>query len=178
MQRRALLGCMPAVLAGCATPPPSATAPALLLRLPPASLGRRLALAQRLHVWAGAHEVEFEALLEADEQTLRLALLAFAQPLARLHWDGTTLTQHAAPGWPTAVSAERVLSDLVLVLWPAEAVAAALPPDWSLQHDSTGRELRWRGAVVQRVRHDGLQRVRLEHLVLGYRMQIDSQQLP
>lgn len=177
MQRRALLGCMPAVLAGCATPPPSSTAPALLLRLPPASLGRRLALAQRLHVWAGAREFQFEALLETDEQSLRLALLSFAQPVARLHWDGTTLTQHVAPGWPAAVSAERVLSDLVLVLWPADAVAAALPAHWTLQHDAAGRELRWRGSVVQRVRYGDAERVQLEHLVLGYRMQIDSRAL-
>ena len=135
-------------------------------------------MAQQLHVQAGAREFLFEALLEADEQSLRLALLAFAQPLARLEWDGSTLQQHSAPGWPHAVPVERVLSDLILVLWPAATVAAALPADWSLQHDTAARELRWRGMAVQRVRYDGAQRVHLEHLVLGYRMQIDSQSLP
>ena len=174
--RRALLATLPALLAGCATPPPAP--PELLLRLPPAALGRRLAWAQRLQVRAGDREFEFEALLEVDEQSLRLALLAFARPLARLHWDGSTLQQHTAVGWPPAVSAERVLSDLVLVLWPAAVVATALPADWSLQYDSTARELRWRGMAVQRVHYDGAQRVLLEHLVLGYRMQIDSQSLP
>ena len=64
------------------------------------------------------------------------------------------------------------------MLWPADAVAAALPTGWSLQHDSRERELRWRGTAVLRVRYDGPQRVHLEHLVLGYRMQIDSQALP
>jgi len=135
---------------------------------------------QQLHVWAGAREFEFQALLEADPASLRLALLAFAQPLARLQWDGTTLTQQVAPGWPPAVSAERILSDLVLVLWPAGAVAAALPPGWSLQFDAAGRDLRWRGHLVQRVRYDNREhgrRVLLEHLGLGYRMQIDAQAL-
>ena len=174
--RRSLLVTLPALLAGCATPPPAP--PELLLRLPPAALGRRLALTQRLQVQTGDREFEFEALLEADEQSLRLALLAFARPLARLHWDGLTLQQQTAAGWPPAVSAERVLSDLVLVLWPVAAVTAALPADWSLQHDSATRELRWRGMAVQRVHYDGPQRVLLEHLVLGYRMQIDSQALP
>ena len=174
--RRTLLASLPAWVAGCATPQPAP--PELLLRLPPAALGRRLAWAQRLQVHAGDRDFQFEALLEADEQSLRLALLASARPLARLHWDGSTLQQHTAPGWPTAVSVERVLSDLSLVLWPADAVAAALPAGWSLHHDSAGRELRWRDLAVQRVRYDGPLRVHLEHLVLGYRMQIDSQPLP
>jgi hypothetical protein len=179
MQRRNVLAASCAALwvgvVGCAMPAPAP--PALLLQLPPAALGRRLALSQQLRIWAGGHEFQFEALLEADAETLQLALLAFAQPVARLRWDGSSLTQHTAPGWPKAVSAERVLSDLVLALWPAAAVAAALPPDWSLQHDASSRELRWRGSVVQRVHYDEPQRVRLEHLVLGYRMQIDSQPL-
>ena len=70
------------------------------------------------------------------------------------------------------------MSDLILVLWPAAAVVAALPADWSLQDDGAVRELRWRGIAVQRVRYDGAYRVHLEHLGLDYRMQIDSQILP
>ena len=84
------------------------------------------------------------------------------------------------------MSAERVLSDLVLVLWPAAAVAAALPAGWSLQDgslqdDGRLRQLRWHDTLVQQVRYDNrdnLQRVLLEHFVQGYSMQIDSQSLP
>lgn len=180
MQRRSLLLLTAGAMTACASAPPR-MAPELLLRLPPGALGRRLALAQQLHVWAAAREFQFEALLEADEQTLRLALLAHGRPMARLTWDGTTLTQQAAPGWPAAVSAERVLSDLILVLWPADAVAAALPAEWALEHGAAGRELRWRSTLVQRVHWDQVEpgkRVLLEHLLQGYRMQIDSRALP
>lgn len=180
MQRRRLIAlaatATTASLAGCATATPSP--PALLLRLPPAALGRRLALAQQLTIRTRQREFQLEALLEADDEALQLALLSLGQPVARLHWDGASLTQHTVPGWPDAVSAERLLSDLVLVLWPAEAVSASLPPDWSLQHDESSRRLRWRGAVVQQVRYEGPRRLQLEHFVLGYRMQIDSQPLP
>lgn len=172
MLRRHTFALLWLALTGCATPPPAA--PELLLRLPPSVLGRRLAMTQQLRIWVGGREFELEALIEVDEQLLRLAMLAFTQPLARLEWDGTILTMHSTPGWPAAVSAERVLSDLVLVLWPAEVVAAALPADWSLRHDSAGRELLWKGSVVQRVSYDNAQRTRLEHLTQGYRMQIDS----
>lgn len=178
MQRRAWLAALTAALAGCAIEAQPPRAPALLLRLAPAALGRRLALAQQLRVWAGTHEFQFEALLEADERSLRLAVFAFGQVVARLQWDGTSLVQQMTPGWPAAVAGEQVLSGLVLVLWPAEAVAASLPPEWSLHADREGRELRWRGVAVQRVRIESPQRVQLEHLTLGYRMQIDSQELP
>ena len=164
MQRRHLLTTLLAGLGACATP---SAAPPLLLRLAPTALGRRLALAQQLRIFAGGAEYQFEALLEADEEALLLALLAFGQPLVRLRWDGTALTQQAAPGWPAAVSAERILSDLVLVLWPAAAITAALPPEWTLQHDGTSRELRWRSATVQRVRYDTPRRTELEHCALG-----------
>lgn len=177
MQRRRLLAVLGVAWStGCSTPAPAP--PALLLRLPPAMLGRRLALAQQLRIWAGDREAQFEALLEADESMLRLAMLAFGRPVARLEWDGHALTQHAAPGWPPAITAEHVLSDLVLVWWPADAVAATLPADWSLRHDDVSRELRWRGTAVQRVRYGDARQVLLEHLILGYRMQVDSRPAP
>ena len=58
LYRRALLATLPALLAGCATPPPAP--PELLLRLPPAALGRRLAWAQQLQVQAGDRNFQFD----------------------------------------------------------------------------------------------------------------------
>jgi hypothetical protein len=173
LRRRTLLAAPLALAqAGCAAL--QSAPPTLLLRLPPAALGRRLELVQQLRVWTERGEGRFEALFEADESVVQLAVLAAARPAARLRWDGRSLEQHMAPQWPTAVSSERVLSDLTLVWWPATAVAAALPADWSLQHDSAARELRWRDRIVQRVSYPTPGRAELEHLVLGYRMQIDS----
>jgi hypothetical protein len=152
--------------------------PPLLLRLAPETLGRRLALMQLIQVQAGGTQFQFEALLEADEASLRLAVLAFGRPMVRLIWDGQVLRQDAAPQWPAAVSAERMLSDLTLALWPADAVAAALPAGWSLRHDADGRELRWQGTAVQRVRQVESAVIELEHLALRYRMRIESRTPP
>jgi hypothetical protein len=162
----------PLALAGCASL--QAAPPPLQLRLPPAALGRSLALMQQLTVWTERGSGQFEALLEADESALQLAVLAGTRPVARLYWDGRSLYQQMAPQWPPAVTAERVLSDLTLVLWPAAAVAAALPAGWSLRHDDAMRELRWRDRLVQRLSYPTTARVELEHLVLGYRLRIDS----
>jgi hypothetical protein len=129
---------------------------------------------QQLSVWTERGQAQFEALLEADESALQLVVLAGGRRVARLRWDGRSLDQQMAPQWPPAVTAERVLSDLTVVLWPARAVVAALPADWSLRHDATMREMRWRDRVVLRVSYPTPARVDFEHLVLGYRMRIES----
>jgi hypothetical protein len=166
--------------AGCAARIPLAVrarAPELLLRLPPSALGRDLALRQHLQVEVGGRRIEFDALLEADATELNLALLVFERPLARLRWDGVNLQAQRQPGWPVAVSAERILSDLVLVLWPAAAVAAALPPGWTLSADASQRELHWQGEPVERVTYQSLRRVLIEHQRDGYQMTIESVEL-
>jgi hypothetical protein len=163
--------------AGCAGPLPLAVrvrAPELLLRLPPSALGRDLALRQHLEVEVGGRRIEFDALLEADASELNLALLVFERPLARLRWDGVSLQSQHQPGWPAAVAAERVLSDLGLLLWPAAAVAAALPPGWTLSADARQRELRWQGEPVERVTYRSPSQVLIEHHQDGYRMTIES----
>jgi hypothetical protein len=163
--------------AGCAGRVPLATrarAPDLLLRLPPSALGRDLALRQHLLVEVGGRMIEFDALLEADATELNLALLVFERPLARLRWDGVNLQAQHQPGWPAAVSAERILSDLGLLLWPAAAVAAALPPGWTLSADAGQRELRWHGEPVERVTFRSPKQVLIEHRQDGYRMTIES----
>jgi hypothetical protein len=162
---------------GCAGLAPDAArarAPALLLRLPPSALGRELALRQHLQVEAGGRLIEFDALLEADATELNLALLVFERPLARLHWDGLTLQAQRQPGWPAAVSADRILSDLGLLLWPAAAIAAALPPGWTLSAEAGQRELRWQGALVERVTYRSPRQAVIEHALDGYRMTIDT----
>jgi hypothetical protein len=163
--------------AGCAGLLPLADrvrAPELLLRLAPSALGHDLALRQHLQVEFGGRMIEFDALLEADASELNLALLVFERPLARLRWDGLNLLAERQPGWPAAVSAERILSDLGLLLWPAAAVAAALPPGWTLSADANQRELRWQGQPVERVSFRSPRQVLIEHPGDGYRMTIDS----
>lgn len=154
-----------------APPPPAAVS----FRLPPASLGRTLAWQQRLQVTnQGRAQPPLDALLEADAQGLRLALLGTGQTLARLEWDGQSLHAEQAAGWPKEIPAERVLSDLQFALWPLAALQAALPADTTLADEGPLRVLRQHGVVVTTVRDPGTLHIELTNQALGYTLRIDS----
>lgn len=167
-----------AVLAACAAPPgasPTAVlAQAPLLRLPPAALGRSLALQQQLVVTAAGQAHRVDALLEADSDTVRLAVLSLGQTVARVEWDGTQLRETRAKGLPATVSGERILSDLQLVWWPVDAVRAALPMGWALQATPGGRQLNEGGELVTVVRYLSPTLVEFDNLRAGYSLRIES----
>lgn len=160
-----------AVLAGCATQPPAATP---LLRLAPASLGRELAVVQQLDIQVAGQSRSLDVALEVDAQSVRMAFLQLGQTVARLEWDGRQLEQSLAPGWPKVVSAERVLSDLQLVWWPAAAVRAGLAPGWQLAESPQTRELSHEGRVVVSVRKLAPEHVELIQHAEGYTVQIHT----
>jgi hypothetical protein len=165
--------CVALLLTACATvPPPDDAAP--LLRLSPASAGRTIALAQRLEIDARGERRTVEAMLEVDAGSVRLALLQLGRPLARLAFDGRTLQAERAPGVPAALDAERILSEMQLVQWPADAIRAALPSGWRLVETESQRELRHGDVPVLRVRYPSPQTAELEHLRDGYRLRIES----
>jgi hypothetical protein len=165
-----------AALLACAAAPPAVAPVGVSFRLPPASLGRTLAWQQRLQVVTaqGPTPAPLDALLEADADGLRLALLGAGQTLARLHWDGRSLQAEQSAGWPKAIPAERVLSDLQLALWPLAALQAALPADTSVFDEGPLRVLRQRGEVVTTVRGPGSLHIELVNQALGYTLRIDS----
>ena len=174
-RRRLLMSLVLAGLAGCATPPAAPTRP--LLRLPPAALGRNLALQQQLLVHAGGQSRRIEVLLEADDQSVRLVLVNLGQTMARLDWDGRELVQTSVPGWPRAVSGEHVLSDLQLALWPAEAIRAALPSDWTLELRDGQRILRRGDQIAATVDYPAPTHIDLVDRQQGYRIEIESRAL-
>lgn len=167
-------------LAACATPPRASGTPsaqwarAPLLRLPPAALGRTLALQQQLTITHGAEVHRMDALLEADATALNLVVQAVGRSALRLSWDGTRLEQTRADWLPPQLAGERVLSDLQLAYWPADAIAAALPAGWTLEADATHRVLREGDAVVTEVRYPGAQRIEIEQRRDGFRLDIES----
>jgi hypothetical protein len=175
----AALACA-ALVACAATPPaaPPADQASVSFRLPPASLGRTLAWQQRLQVTVhGQAQPPLDALLEADADGLRLALLGAGQTLARLAWDGHSLQAAQAAGWPKAIPPERVLSDMQLALWPLAPLQAALPADATLADEGPLRVLRRRGEVVTTVRDAGTLHIELVNQALGYTLRIDSMPL-
>ncbi|MGJ4748672.1 DUF3261 domain-containing protein, partial [Leptospira sp. SA-E8] len=155
-----------------------------LLRLSPASLGRSLALEQRIRI--DAHDEngqpikrQIETLLEADAATLRVVLLYMGQTAAVLEWDGAHLKETRSVLWPSSLRGERILSELQLALWPVEPIRAALAalpePGWTLDADEQARTLRQDGEPVVRVRFlDGLRNVELQNLRDDYRLTIRS----
>ena len=152
--------------------PPGATTP--LLRLPPSSLGRELAVVQQLEVQAAGQTRSLDVALEADARSVRMAFMQLGQTVARLEWDGRQLEQSLAPGWPKVVSAERVLSDLQLVWWPAEAVRARLMPDWQLAESPHTRELSYKGRLLTSVRKVSPDHIELTQHAEGYTVQIHT----
>jgi hypothetical protein len=160
-------------LTGCAAPLQGGTAP--MLRLTPSSLGREITVVQRLDVQAAGRTHSMEVALEVDEASVRMAVMQLGQTVARLEWDGRQLRQSLAPGWPAAVSAERVLSDLQLVWWPATALSAALPPGWRLEETAHGRVLRHEEHIVTVVREVTAGQIELTQRAEGYTVQVYSQ---
>ncbi len=121
-----------AALGGCVpSPRPGPPGDVPMLRLAPSALPGGMAAQQRLGFEHGGHRQSVDALVEVDAEAVRVVIHAQGQVALRLDWDGNTLTQTRADWLPPQLSAERVLSDLQLVFWPADAVDAALPPNWS-----------------------------------------------
>jgi hypothetical protein len=175
--RRLLVIGLPLLLAACAHPP-RPWAGDLPLCLSPASLGRELALQQRMTVTAQGRALQFDVALEVDADAVRLVVLAFGQTLARLDWDGRELKETRARGWPPVVTGAMVLRDLQLVHWPAAAIREALPWGWSLHDDAQARELRLEGRPVIRVRHPSPGSAELDNLAAGYTLRLESRSRP
>ena len=164
------------LLAGCSTSPARQPAGVELptLRLPPAALGRELALQQRLSFEHGGRRDSIDALVEVDAASLQLVMHSQGQVALRLAWDGQTLDQQRADWLPTALSGERVLDDLQLVYWPAASIEAVLPADWGLREDDGRRELLHHGRSVVTVTFTGTAHARLQHHRQGYVLDIHS----
>lgn len=149
-----------------------------LLRLSPASLGGSLSLQQQLWVSTRGQEHRFDVVLEADAEAVRLAVLSLGQTAARLEWDGTQLTESKASWWPSAVSGERVLSDLQLMLWPVDAIAKVLPQGWTLTQDAPNqRTLRQGEEVVATVHYVSSSVSELDQRREAYRIRVESRPL-
>lgn len=161
------------LLAACAAPQPPAPQQ-LTLRLSPASLGRELALQQRMTVSAHGQAQQLDVAIEADAQAVRMAVMDFGQTVARLEWDGSSLNESRARGWPDTVTGARVLSDLQLVHWPLPAIRAALPAGWSVETEGATRIVRFHDATMLRVRYPAPGSAELDNLAAGYQLRLDA----
>jgi hypothetical protein len=164
-------------LAGCAAPPPSAPA-RLGLKLAPSALGESISLQQHLKVERAGRTDELDAALEVDAAQLQLVGLAFGQRVLSLRYDGKNLTSWRHVMLPSQVRPEDVLEDIQLALWPAAAIAQALPKGWRIEDNGLHRSLYLGDALIATVDYSGLPRwsgtVVLENLRYKYRLTIQS----
>ena len=166
-------------LAACASSPPAgqgAPPPPLALRLAPAALGGTLVLDQRLEFTVGGQVQAVDARLEADAATTRVLLHRHGRPLLRLAWDGEVLDTTRADEAPASLDPVRILDDVQLVYWPADAIRAALPADGRLEEIAGRRRLFQAGEGIATVHYEEGGRVRLEQHRLGYVLVIDSRE--
>lgn len=124
-----LLGAL--ALSACASLLQSAGLPRFALA--PAALGRELAVQQQLRFVIGPVTRSVGAYLEVDADALRLATLAGGQVGLGIEWDGKDLRARRAEWMPESLDPAQLLSDVQLVLWPIEALRAALPADCTLE---------------------------------------------
>jgi hypothetical protein len=164
-------------LAACAAtkPPPPAR---LGLKLPPAALGEAISVQQHLTVERNGKTDELDAALEVDAAHVELIGLAFGQRVLTLRYDGKELTSWRHVMLPSQVKPEDVLEDVQFALWPAEAIAAALPAGWTVRDEGLLRTLSLDGLPIATVNYSALPRwsgtITLDNLRYHYRLTIQS----
>lgn len=172
-----------ALAAGCAASTPLSLPTTLPpLRLPPAALGAaRYELSQRLSVTPlqqpDAPPQQVDVQLQLDASGLRLAGFAYGQRVLLMQWDGAALQVQRHPQLPDEVDANRMLRDLCLVFWPAEAVRAALPEGWHWVDADGVQSLQQGDATWLTMRRSGKRTVEVINTAEGYRLLIESQAL-
>lgn len=177
--RRHLLLLIGTVLAGCASAP-RVRSVLPMLRLPPAALGAaRFALNQRLSVTRldqpDAPPQRVDVQLQLDASALLLAGFAYGQRVLLMRWDGRDLTVQRHAMLPAEVDTDRMLRDLCLTFWPADAVRAALPEGWAWVSTAAGQALQQDGQVRLVVQRPGANLVEIVNTAEGYRLVIESQ---
>lgn len=166
------------LVSGCVTTPKPLVEAEFGLRLSPASLGRELQLFQRVTVVRGQERRSFDAQLEVDGSAVRIAAVAMGQTVATLVWDGVRLEQKVSVHVPPSVTASRILSDVQLAWWPAEAIKAGLPAGYALEEAKGTRVVTQDGRAFASVAYEGAapawKIVRLTQQRYGYVLEIES----
>ena len=162
------------LLGACTTvTPPQAR---LGLKLAPAALGTSISVQQHLKVERNGRTDDLDVALQVEPDAIDVVGLAFGQRVLTLHYDGRELTSWRHVMLPSQVRAEDVLEDMQLTLWPAEAIAAALPQGWRVAEQGATRTLYLADEPVMRIAYSGSPRwsgtVVLENLRYHYKLTI------
>jgi len=175
MLRRLAVAASALMLAACAATPPQPQA-RLGLKLAPAALGTSLSVQQHLKVERNGRTDDLDVAVQVEPDAVDVVGLAFGQRVLSLHYDGKELTSWRHVMLPSQVRAEDVLEDIQLTLWPADAVAAALPSGWRVAEQGRHRRLYLDDVPVMEINYSDAQRwsgtVVLENLRYHYKLTI------
>jgi hypothetical protein len=163
------------LLGACAStaPPPQAR---LGLKLAPATLGASISVQQHLKVERNGRTDDLDVALQVEPDAIDVVGLAFGQRVLTLRYDGKELTSWRHVMLPSQVRAEDVLEDMQLTLWPAEAIAAALPAGWRVAEQGSKRTVYLADEPIMEIAYSGTPRwsgtVVLENLRYHYKLTI------
>jgi hypothetical protein len=164
-----------ALLAGCATTPPQAR---LGLKLAPAALGESISVQQHLKVERAGRTDDLDVALQVEPDAIDVVGLAFGQRVLTMRYDGKELTSWRHFMLPAQVRPDDILEDMQLTLWPAEAIAAALPAGWRVADQANSRTLYLADQPIMRIAYSGMPRwsgtVVLENLRYQYKLTIQA----
>ena len=165
------------MLAGCATQTVAPVA-RLGLKLPPAALGEAISIEQHLTVERGGRIDELDAAIEVDDTRVEMVGLAFGQRVLTLNYDGKELTSWRHLMLPAQVKGADVLEDMQLALWPAQAIAHALPQGWRIEEAGLQRRLYLDQELVTTIDYSATPRwtgtIRMNNHRYKYRLTIQS----
>ena len=71
--------------------------------------------------------------------------------MVEMRYQQKRLQVRRPPRLPPAISADDLIADLQLALWPLERLRAGLTPGWTLAADDEGRILRFNGTTEAQV---------------------------
>jgi hypothetical protein len=103
-------------------------APGLTLVMPdPATLGRRIEVAQLVVARYGARTIAFEARISATRDHFDLLCVdTLGREAMRIHWTQAGVVADKATWVPENLHAENMLADIVMLYWPEAVVSRAL----------------------------------------------------
>ncbi|HEX8404124.1 MAG TPA: DUF3261 domain-containing protein [Duganella sp.] len=163
------------MLSGCATTPPQAR---LGLKLAPAALGESISVQQHLKVERAGRTDDLDVALQVEPDAIDVVGLAFGQRVLTMRYDGKELTSWRHFMLPAQVRPDDILEDMQLTLWPAGAIAAALPAGWRVADQGNTRTLYLANEPIMRIAYSGMPRwsgtVVLENLRYHYKLTIQA----
>lgn len=149
LRKAVLLSCLAGIVSACSLLGGPRSLPPLPL-LPPADLGYRLQLSQRVEVIVDGESRTFLAAWRATPERLDfVGLTPTGQRLLTLAYDGEQFTEDYSELLPEPIPGRDVLTQLQLAHWPLASIKRNLAgTDWRMEAVAAERRLYFRDHLI------------------------------